>query len=135
MITPPDLELWLTAHLRARLKGLGRPVEVSNKEPKDYAACAPLVVVRCDGGPAVPPLQWDWQVGVNVLAGTGQHDKPARDLARIALAVLTDVPAILTAVGSPITAVEGAAGPTSVDDPQDVARAYFVVNYRVIGTW
>jgi hypothetical protein len=135
IVEPPDLELWLTRWLRGRLQESGHQVEVSNKEPVDWSARRPLVVLRCDGGPAVPPCQWDWRVGVNVLAGTARRDLEAMGLARLVAGVMTDVPAVLTAEGSPVTDVTGPDGPYRVDDPRDVTRVYLTVGYRVIGSW
>ncbi|MDR1266586.1 MAG: hypothetical protein LBK42_13775 [Propionibacteriaceae bacterium] len=134
-VTPPDLELWLVGHLRRQLAelDLGR-VTVTNKEPADYTAQAPLIVIRNDGGPALPPNQYDWQIGVSVLAGTPADDQPANSLARHTLAILTD-PAIAWADQSPITLVAAANGPMRVEDEQPVARRYLTIEYHLVGAW
>jgi len=135
-VLPPDLELWLCTYLRNELNRPGRPsVEVSNKEPgKDYTGPGPLVVIRCDGGPADDYGQWLWQVGVSVLAGTRQDDQPANDLGRQVMAILTEWPEIATAAGSPVTKVSAIGGITAIREKQDIARRYMTIEYQVIGS-
>lgn len=138
LVTPPDLELFLTVYLRDALKAHGRNVQVGNKEP--YAMVAPLsrplVVVREDGGPATSAITYTRSCGISVLGGTRRNDKPTKDLARLCFAILTD-PDIALADGSPIAAVNlsGATMPVTVAEPQDLTRAYFTVEYATVGVW
>lgn len=137
-VTAPDLELWLTGYLRGVLAGEGLSVQVSNKEPADLKLplARPLVVVRDDSGPRESAVTFDRSVGVSVVAGTRRNDKPAGDLARLVVAVLTDE-VIVTAPGSPIASIEwdGCNGPYSVDEQLDVTRMYATVEYVVVGSW
>lgn len=138
LVLAPDMELWLTSYLRATLANLGHTVDVGNKEPstlKTPLAC-PLVVIRDDSGPRLSQVTFDRSIGVSVLAGSRQNDRPANDLARLVVAILTD-DAIITAPGSPIAAVDydGCNGPYPVQDDQDVARRYATIAYTVMGAW
>lgn len=139
MITPPDLELWLTTFLRAQLAAGKIAATVSNKEPAQLSAplSKPLIVIREDGGPGKTEITYTRTCGVSILGGTRQHDQPTKDLARLAYAILTDHETIALAAGSPVVAVEfsGCDGPYTVPDPQDVTRVYFVVEYTVVGSW
>ena len=137
-VTAPDLELWLTGYVRGVLAAEGVTAQVSNKEPGDLVLplAKPLVVIRDDSGVRLSHVTYDRSVGVSVLAGTRTNDKPAGDLARLVLAILTD-DAIVEAVGSPVAAVEwdGCNGPYPVVEELDVARRYGTVQYTVVGSW
>lgn len=128
-VTPPDLEHWLTQYGRTQLQD----VSLGNKFP---AGVFPeqLIVVRDDSGPKTSALGFDRAVGFTVIAGTRTNDKPAGDLARLALAIFTDPD--LAFLDGPITAVHEDAinGPYSVAETQDRARRYFTVGYSVIGS-
>ncbi|MEE8738291.1 MAG: hypothetical protein SOI66_05205 [Bifidobacterium sp.] len=130
---PPDLELWLTTWLRARL----HDVRVTNKEPTDLTmplAC-PLVVIRDDGGPQLDLRTFDRSIGVTILAGSKTSDKPANDLARLVYAHLTG-PDIIADPTSPICDITdpGCNGPTAVTDDHDYARRYLTTEYTVTGS-
>lgn len=137
-VTPPDLEAWLCAWLRSQLADAGLDVEVSNKEPASLTAplARPLVVVRDDSGARQSIISFDRQVGVSVLAGTRQNDKPANDLARLVAAIVFD-DGIAEAPGSPIAAVvpDGCNGPYAVTEQLNVARRYLTAEYTVVGSW
>lgn len=137
-VTPPDLELWLTAYLRTVLTDAGLSVQVSNKEPADLALPLkkPLVVIRDDSGNRLSHVTFDRSVGVSVLAGTKANDKSANDLARLVMAVLMD-DAVVSAAGSPVASIEwdGCTGPYPVAEDLDVARRYGTVEYIVVGSW
>ena len=134
----PDLELWLTGYVRGVLAAEGVTAQVSNKEPGDLVLplAKPLVVIRDDSGVRLSHVTYDRSVGVSVLAGTRTNDKPAGDLARLVMAILTD-DAIVEAVGSPVAAVDwdGCNGPYPVVEELDVARRYGTVQYTVVGSW
>lgn len=136
VVTPPDLEAWLAGYLRSTAHALG--AEVSNKEPPKLTIplAKPLIVVRDDSGNRGSHVTFDRSVGVSVLAGTRINDKPANDLARKVMAILSDE-GIVDAPGSPIASVEwdGCNGPYPVTDPLDVARRYMTVQYTVVGSW
>lgn len=137
-VTPPDLELWLTAYVRALAAAEGVDVDVSNKEPKDLELPLerPLIVIRDDSGNRLDWTTFDRSIGASVLAGSRMHDKPANDTARWLAGVLFD-DAIALAGGTPIAAVEfgGCNGPYAVADELDVARRYMTAQYIVAGTW
>lgn len=138
-VLPPDIESILTIYLRDTLRGLGYDVQVGNKEPGEtlrLPLARPLVVVRDDGGAAGSWITFQRTVGVSVLAGTRLNDKPAKDLARLVYALLTD-DQLMLADGSDIAAInlEGCLGPTSVPDVIDVSRQYMSVEYIVMGSW
>ena len=138
-ITPPDLELWLTGHLRTRLThmGLGAArVQVGNKEPDDpWPTGTRLVIVRDDSGPQLSTIHYARSVGVTVIAGTRRDDQPAGDLARLVYGILTEDPGIIQAPGSPIASIEHdeCRGPWAVTEPHDAARRYMTIAYTVTG--
>lgn len=136
-VAPPDLELFLTEYLRERADQRGDVVDVDNKERPGLTVESPdLIVVRDDGGSRRDWTSFDRSVGVSVLAGTRQYDKPANDLAIEVFADLTDE-AILTWPGSPIASIEwdGCNGPYAVAETMDKARRYMTLQYTVIGSW
>ena len=130
---PPDMELWLTTWLRARLNG----VRVTNKEPADLSTplSQPLVIIRDDGGPQLDMRTFDRSLGVTILAGSKTNDRPANDLARLVYAHLTS-PDIIDDTTSPICDITetGCRGPYAVADDHDYARRYLTVEYTVTGT-
>lgn len=123
--------MFLTGYLRPRIDA-----EVSNKEPSDLEGplTRPLVVVRDDSGSKGDLVTYDRSIGVSVLAGTRQNDKPANDLARRVFAILTDF-SICIATGSPIAAVidDGCNGPYSVTESHNYARRYMTVEFTAVG--
>ena len=139
-VTPPDLELWLTRHVRALAAAEGIDVDVSNKEPKDLGAVLPmprpLIVIRDDSGPRTEVVTFDRSVGASVLGGSKQADQPVNDVARWLAGVLFDRDIVLEKP-CPIAAVidDGCNGPYAIDDPVDVARRYMTAQYVVVGSW
>lgn len=138
LVLPPDLEAWIVTYLRTTLRAMGDDVEVGNKEPPDLKTplARPLIVVRDDSGARGSVVTFDRSVGVSVLAGSRQNDKPANDLARLVFAVLSDE-ALAMIDGSPIAALvwDGCNGPYPVEDDHDVARRYMTIQYTAVGTW
>lgn len=129
-VVPPDLELWLTDHLRGLLPST---VRVSNKEPAGPDAFpAMLVVVRDDSGPKLSAVSFQRQVGFSVIAGSRTRDKQAGDLARLVYSIVTD-PGLALIDSGPIAFVddESVNGPYSVPETQDRARKYMTVGYTV----
>lgn len=137
-VVAPDLELWLANHLRTVVGDEYGPVQVSNKEPASLKLPLqrPLIVIRDDSGPRLSHVTFDRSLGVSVLAGTKQADKPANDLARLVMAVLMDEE-IIHAPESPIASIQwsGCNGPYPVQDALDVARRYLTVQYHIVGSW
>lgn len=137
-VTPPDLELWLTGHVRAAAAADARDVDVDNKEPPNLQLplLRPLIVIRDDSGPRMNHTTFDRSIGATVLAGTRLFAKPAGDIARWLSGVLNDEEIVL-APGSPIASVvwDGSNGPFAVLEQLDVARQYQTAQYVVSGSW
>lgn len=137
-VLAPDMEMWLVNYVRDTLRGEGHDVQVSNKEPASLSLplSRPLIVVRDDSGNKESQVTFDRSIGVSVLAGTRMNDKPANDLARLVMAVLTD-DVIITASDSPIASIEwdGCYGPYPVTENLDIARRYLTVQFTVVGSW
>lgn len=137
-VTPPDLELWLTAYVRSQAAESGHNVTVSNKEPSTLSLplTRPLIVIRDDSGPRLDWTTFDRSIGASVLGGSKQNDKPVKDLARWLAGVLFD-DGIALADGSPIAEVDfsGCNGPYAVTEELDVARQYMTAQYTVSGSW
>lgn len=101
----PDVELELTARLRADLATHGYPgMFVSNERQSQASA----VQVRRDGGPTLDVVRELARVGVNVWAPTQQG---ATDLARTVCALIR-----AAADGEPIVKVVQTSGPSPVAD-------------------
>jgi hypothetical protein len=132
------MELWTCTYLRTTLRTLGHDTEVGNKEPATLKnpLARPLIIVRDDSGARGSAVTFDRSLGVSVLAGTRQNDRPANDLARLVYAVLTDEDIALVE-GSPIAAVvwDGCNGPYPVEEDHDVARRYMTIQYTAVGAW
>lgn len=138
IVTPPDMELFLTGYLRGCLRDRGMAVQVSNKEPDNLKLplARPLIVVRDDGGLQESRISYQANIGVSVLAGTRKNDRAANDLARIVYAILTN-PEIVSAPDSPITVVdiEGCTRPVPVIEDLDVSRRYMTLTYGAVGAF
>lgn len=137
-VQPPDLELWLTAYVRAQALAAGRVVDVSNKEPPtlEVPLPRPLIVIRDDSGGRLDHTTFDRSIGASVLAGTKQNDQPAADLALWLTGLLFD-DALPLVEGTPIVSVDwdGTNGPYAVTENLDVARRYLTAQYVVAGSW
>lgn len=139
-VMPPDYIAWLIDFVRTEVRTVAEysTVEVGNKEPDTLTLPLkrPLIVIRDDPGSRRDWTTFDRSIGVTVLWGTKQNDKPALDLARFVAAIVfdTDLP---LADGSPIASVElgGCNGPYPVADRLDVARMYSTAQYVVAGSF
>lgn len=133
MVLPPDLELWATRYLRARLPDVPG-LRVSNRVPGDYDGSYPLVVVRDDGGSTEDRLVFVRGLGVTVRGWTDTNLKPCRDLAARVLGLLTLMPDVTR--DSPVAAVDDGQtnGPYRVANDGPWAAYYLTVGYRTVGS-
>lgn len=129
IVTPPDLELFLTRFIRERLH-----VETDVKQPSDWRAVKPLVVIRDDGGPMAERLVFQRSLGVTVHAGARSDVATAGRLARGVFSLLSSDD-VVSAAGSPITAVlyDGFNGPYRVTEQQDSSTWYLTASYLAVG--
>jgi hypothetical protein len=116
----PDAELVLTGAMRAALVAAGRSdVHVDRK----VTAARPLVALTRDGGNP-SELRDRPRIRFRVFAGT---DQAANDLARLALALATDLPG-----ANGITRAEILSGPYEVPDESGPMR-YALVEFHIRG--
>lgn len=134
LITPPDVEHWLTGYLRPLLSDVP-DLEIGNKHPPEYDGTHPTIIINDVPGNRQDPLSFDWSIGVTVTGWSRQDDKPCKDLANKVFAILTQHPQIALANGSPISAVvdEGSTPPAVVTSDADAASYYATVEYVVQG--
>ena len=133
-VLPPDLEAWLCAYLRGKLKPSYGKILVHIREPDDYDGSYPLVVVRDDGGSQSNRVLFDRSIGITVRYGSRTLPGDCRDLAAKIYGLLTDSE-ICSLDGSPIAAVEedGCNGPYFVAEDANIARCYLTVEFSAIG--
>ncbi|GAA3947870.1 hypothetical protein [Microbacterium soli] len=128
-----DLELFLCSWYRSRI--LTRPEPVCTGVQVDRVEFEPLpeklIVIRDDGGPETSVLTGERSVGVSVLAGTRENPYPAKELARIAYALRSQIPS--TDPGNPVSAVLDSTAPVMVPEAQERARVYFTLTLAVAG--
>lgn len=107
----PDVELVLTAKLRAALAANGYPgTHVSNTRGTHGTA----VWVRRDGGPVLDQVREEARVGINVFAPTEQA---CNNLARTVSALVRAM-----ADGAPIYRVRQSLGPSPIAEPNGARR-------------
>lgn len=140
MILDPDVPLWLTGEIRAKLTALADPAFplakgwVSDREwappPSTPNAAAPAwqVIVR-DDGINDDEFTGDATVGISVLAGSKQNPSPAARLARIVKAIVKDTPRVES--GNPVADVESFLGPYQVPEPGTWSRQYMTATLTV----
>ncbi len=137
-VEPPDLELWLTAHIRTQALAARLDVDVDRVEPPELKLPLkrPLIVVRDDSGQRLDYTTFERSIGATVLAGSRRNARPAADLARWLAGELLDENLVLVE-GSPIASVvwNGSNGPYAVPENLDVARRYLTAQYVVSGSW
>lgn len=132
-----DVELFLTEWFRGRISARGetycRNVVVDNKEP-DPSVPFPgrLVVIRFDGATRTSVATSEGSIGISILAGTKLTPQDANDLARMVLALSSDLPD--TDPANPVAALLGSTGPISVPESQDRARRYLTLTLGLAGT-
>lgn len=133
-VLPPDLETWLCAYLRGKLKPSFGKILVHIREPDDYDGSFPLVVVRDDGGSQSNRVLFDRSIGITVRYGSRSTPGPCRDLAARIYGLLTD-PEICSLDGSPIAGIDedGCNGPYFVAEDANIARCYLTLEFSAIG--
>lgn len=135
LVIHDDLELFLTAWYRMRLGA--RPeafldgLEVDRVEPSTGTFPGRLIVIRDDGGPSTSLLTGERSVGVSVLAGTKADPQDAKDIARLAHALSSQIPSADPA--NPVSNVVDSTSPVLVPESQPHARAYFTLTLAVAG--
>ncbi len=129
VVTPPDLELFLTRFIRERMG-----VETDVRQPSDWRAIKPLVVIRDDGGPMAERLVFQRTLGVTVHAGVRADVVAAGRLARRVFSLLSS-DAVVSAGDSPISSVlyDGFNGPYRVTEQHDCSTWYFTASYLAVG--
>ena len=143
LIIEDDLGLFLTAWYRvalaARPEAYCENVVVDAKEP---AGAFPdrLLVITDGGGAETSFLTSEHTVNLSILAGTKLAPQDANDLARMARALRSQIPAVGFAVTlggrpyrNPVTAVISSTGPFDVPEQQDRARRLVSVTFAVSG--
>lgn len=137
-VTPPDLELWLSAHVRAvaALEGVNATVDTRERDSLSLPLTRPLIVIRDDSGSRLDHTTFDRSIGASVIGGSKANPKPINDIARWLAGILFDIELPLIE-GTPIAAVipSGCNGPYPVVDQLDVARRYMTAQYTVVGSW
>lgn len=139
-VRPPNYVAWLIDYVRTEVRKESEysTAEVGNKEPDALSLPIkrPLIIIRDDPGSRRDWTTFDRSIGVTVLLGPKQNDKPAMDLALFVASIVfdTDLPLV---DGSPIASVEmdGCNGPYAVPDRLDVARMYLTAQYVVAGSF
>ncbi|UOE45473.1 hypothetical protein [Agromyces larvae] len=132
----PDVELWLTGHVRseldARPEAVCADVVVDVKEPEPTGAWpSKLVVIRFDGSTQTSILTDEASIGVTVFAGTKSLPQDANDLARIVRAIVASSAGVEP--GNPIAAVNSTTGPIAVPEDAPRARRYFTAELVIHG--
>lgn len=139
-VRPPNYVAWLIdyVHTEVRKESEYSTAEVGNKEPDTLSLPIkrPLIIIRDDPGSRRDWTTFDRSIGVTVLLGSKQNDKPAMDLALLVASIVfdTDLPLVDE---SPIASVDmdGCNGPYAVPDRLDVARLYLTAQYVVAGSF
>lgn len=142
--TDPNVPLFLTGEIRARLAALSDPRFpastgwIADRDwsppPSNPNQTPPAwqVIVRDDGIADGDLIVGDCSVGVSVLAGSKQNPAPARDLAVIVKKIIKQTPR--AEAGNPVAAVISFLGPYAVDDTASTyARRYMAVTLSVVG--
>lgn len=130
-----DPELFLTGWYRAALAARPEPVcasvSVGRTESTKTPPPARQLVIRDDGASRDTFLTGQVSIGFTVLAGTKANPKDAKDLARIVLALASQIP--FTDPGNPFTALLDFNGPSMVAEDAPYARVYTAVTFGIAG--
>lgn len=140
----PDIELFLTREIRARLAviaGAEFPANsghVSNRRwspPEATPATPPpawQVVVRDDGINDIDLTLGDAGVGIVCLAGSQDNPGPAIRLSKLVKAIVKASPRVEP--GNPVAAVLDFAGPYSVAEDSQYEQRYMTCSLAVVST-
>lgn len=130
-----DLELFLTTWYRtalaARPESVCAGVTVDRVESTRPQAPRKQLIIRDDGIVRTSFLTGQASIGLTVLAGTKENPKDAKDLARIVLALASQIASADPA--NPIARLATATGPYLVAEQSTFARAYIPVTFDVVG--
>jgi hypothetical protein len=130
-----DLEMFLTSWYRsalaARPEAVCRSVVVNRVESAATSPPAKQLIIRDDGTSRESFLTGEASIGLTVLAGTKANPKDAKDLARIVLAIASQIPSPDPA--NPIAALRSSNGPYMVPEESTFARVYSAVTFAVAG--
>ncbi|MFI8593730.1 hypothetical protein ACIGCK_04780 [Microbacterium sp. NPDC078428] len=130
-----DLELYLTGWYRAALAARPEPVcadvAVVRVESPNDPPPAKQLVIRDDGTTMTSFLTGEASIGLTVLAGTRANPHDAKELARIVLALASQIPS--PDPDNPFTALLSSNGPFMVPEETTFARVYSAVTFSVAG--
>ena len=127
-----DLDLFLTAWYRAALAARPEPCCAGVVVDLQEGSASRQLIVRADGGTVTSIITAERDVGLSVLAGTKENPKDANDLARIVLALASQIPAV--AAGNPVAALVRSSLPVPVAEASARARRYLTLTFAVTGT-
>lgn len=132
----PDMEAFLLPWFRTQLELRPEPVcasvRVVRVEPTEEPFPERTLVIRDDGISRTGFLTGDASVGLTVLAGSKENPADAKQLARIVLALCSQVPS--PDPDNPVAAFLDSNGPYLVPEAQPRARAYSNVVFGVVGS-
>ena len=137
LIVMPDLVLWGTQWLRARLAERTEPVcrgvEVAHIEPAVSSAEFPkkLIVIGDDGNTGETLTTANASLRVSVLAGTLEQPAECVELARIVHAIMRDCARVEP--GNPVAAVLASRGPLAVREVHPRARRLSTFDLLIVG--
>jgi hypothetical protein len=131
----PDLEDFLLAWYRLALQARPEPVcanvTVVRLESSKTPPPPKQLVIRDDGTSRESFLTGEASIGLTVLAGTKSNPKDAKDLARIVLALASQIPS--PDPGNPFADIRSSTGPFMVPEDATFARVYSAVTFAVAG--
>lgn len=135
MVVQPDMILWATGWLRARLAERGEAyaqgVVVTHVEPSGPSFPKRLVVLGDSGSVDGDLVQAEFSLRVSTLAGTPELPKECVDLARLVHGLFRTCAGV--EAGNPVAAVVQARGPMSVPEQQQRARRMSVFDLSIVG--
>lgn len=140
MTLDPEVQLWLTGEIRARITELADPAYpaggwVADREwappaSNPHAPAPPWQVIIRDDGINDEEFTGEAALGISVLAGTKLAPGPAKRLARIVKAIVKDT--ARAEPGNPVVDVTSVLGPFLVDEPGRAARQYLTATLTVV---
>lgn len=122
---------WYRAALAARPEPVCASVSVGRTESTKTPPPARQLVIRDDGASRSTFLTGEASIGLTVLAGTRTNPGDAKDLARIVLALASQIP--FSDPSNPFTALLSANGPELVREDAPLARVYSSVTFGIAG--